>query len=401
MTEEEKKKADWRRAAQIDNTIAKTDAMWETMYGDANSQNAARAERLAPLDMLEPPKLDVSVNTNNNGNELSEGGVISLSGNNTSAISNKSNINLNGDFTKKSTTTTTTTKEGGEYNPALIDANNPALQGKPFEETTYYQNILKSAKEKRKGLEGKYANSRRNAKWAAWSNLAQALGQIGGLGKATPQTIDNSFYKRAMADVDKYSALLENEPAVTQKELDAARKIYNDEQKAQLDRNLKIISSNTGYTNEANKYNAGNKVKSTTTTETKTEDPIALANLKERMRRNDIAAAKAQEDKDYNKGEYTMLNFQTDASDAKAQHMVNKNVLGSAFDKVMDYYKGLKDDTGVSIADKIISQLGMQPDEYSRNYYMGKTIENAFINGSLDDFQRKELSAILTRGIRR
>ena len=96
-----------------------------------------------------------------------------------------------------------------------------------------------------------------------------------------------------------------------------------------------------------------------------------------------------------------MLNFQTDASDAKAQHMVNKNVLGSAFDKVMDYYKGLKDDTGVSIADKIISQLGMQPDEYSRNYYMGKTIENAFINGSLDDFQRKELSAILTRGIRR
>ena len=398
MTEEEKKKADWRRAAQIDNTIAKTDAMWETMYGDANSQNAARAERLAPLDMLEPPKLDVSVNTNNNGNELSEGGVISLSGNNTSAISNKSNINLNGDFTKKSTTTT---KEGGEYNPALIDANNPALQGKPFEETTYYQNILKSAKEKRKGLEGKYANSRRNAKWAAWSNLAQALGQIGGLGKATPQTIDNSFYKRAMADVDKYSALLENEPAVTQKELDAARKIYNDEQKAQLDRNLKIISSNTGYTNEANKYNAGNKVKSTTTTETKTEDPIALANLKERMRRNDIAAAKAQEDKDYNKGEYTMLNFQTDASDAKAQHMVNKNVLGSAFDKVMDYYKGLKDDTGVSIADKIISQLGMQPDEYSRNYYMGKTIENAFINGSLDDFQRKELSAILTRGIRR
>ena len=109
MTEEEKKKADWRRAAQIDNTIAKTDAMWETMYGDANSQNAARAERLAPLDMLEPPKLNVSVNTNNNGNELSEGGVISLSGNNTSAISNKSNVNLNGDFTKKSTTTTTTT----------------------------------------------------------------------------------------------------------------------------------------------------------------------------------------------------------------------------------------------------------------------------------------------------
>ena len=401
MTEEEKKKADWRRAAQIDNTIARTDAMRETMYGDANSQNAARAERLAPLDMLEPPKLNVSVNTNNNGNELSEGGVISLSGNNTSAISNKSNVNLNGDFTKKSTTTTTTTKEGGEYNPALIDANNPALQGKPFEETTYYQNILKSAKEKRKGLEGKYANSRRNAKWAAWSNLAQALGQIGGLGKATPQTIDNSFYKRAMADVDKYSALLENEPAATQKELDAARKIYNDEQKAQLDRNLKIISANTGYANEANKYNAGNKVKSTTTTESKTEDPIAFANLKERVRRNDIAAAKAQEDKDYNKGEYTMLNFQTDASDAKAQHMVNKNILGSAFDKVMDYYKGLKDDTGVSIADKIISQLGMQPDEYSRNYYMGKTIENAFINGSLDDFQRKELSAILTRGIRR
>ena len=275
MTEEEKKKTDWRRAAQIDNTIARTDAMRETMYGDANSQNAARAERLAPLDMLEPPKLDVSVNTNN-GNELSEGGVISLSGNNTSAISNKSNVNLNGDFTKKSTTTTTTTKEGGEYNPALIDANNPALQGKPFDETDYYKNILKSAKEKRKGLEGKYANSRRNAKWAAWSNLAQALGQIGGLGKATPQTIDNSFYKRAMADVDKYSALLENEPAATQKELDAARKIYNDEQKAQLDRNLKIISANTGYTNEANKYNAGNKVKSTTTAETKTEDPPAL-----------------------------------------------------------------------------------------------------------------------------
>lgn len=401
MTEEEKKKADWRRAAQIDNTIAKTDAMWETMYGDANSQNAARAERLAPLDMLEPPKLNVSAKANNNGNELSEGGVISLSGNNTSAISNKSNVNLNGDFTKKSTTTTTTTKEGGEYNPALIVANNPALQGKPFEETTYYQNILKSAKEKRKGLEDKYANSRRKAKWAAWINLAQALGQIGGLGKATPQTIDNSFYKRAMADVDKYSTLLENEPAATRKELYAARKIYNDEQKAQLDRNLKIISANTGYTNEANKYNAGNKVKSTTTQETKTEDPIALANLKERVRRNDIAAAKAQEDKDYNKGEYTMLNFQTDASDTKAQHMVNKNVLGSAFDKVMDYYKGLKDDTGVSIADKIISQLGMQPDEYSRNYYMGKTIENAFINGSLDDFQRKELSAILTRGIRR